>query len=142
MSAAAIMIGPVILFKNQRALPSLDLYLRLIQYFLIMVLPFLSFLLWNNWREITKKRRGYGWIGKFEVINKRASFGFRYLILSPGSKNQIKVNRILFDKTGIGDTILIRRNAFGAIEEVSKVNNFSSRLAKVAAVQRDQPQVK
>ena len=131
ISFAAMLVGPLILYKNQRSIPlSFGHYLLLMRYFLIIVLPLLSFLIWANWRESLKRTRGYKWIGKFEVINKQTSLAFRYLLLSPGNGNRIKVDRDLFERTRAGDFIVIRRDALGNIEEINKVNNFPKRLAR------------
>jgi hypothetical protein len=69
-------------------------------------------------------------VGKFEVVKKRTSFVFRYLLLAPGNGNKIRVNRNFFDKTRVGDFILIRRDALGSVEQINKTKNFSSRLAR------------
>jgi hypothetical protein len=45
----------------------------------------------------------------------------------------LRVDKDLFEKTRVGDFIQIRRDSLGSIEEVSKVNNFSSRLASAEA---------
>jgi hypothetical protein len=132
ITVAAVLVGPLIMYKYHRSVPfSLDYYLQLTQYFLIFVIPFVAFLLWVNWRQSIKRSRGYGWLGKFEVINKRASFPFCYLQLAPGSSNSLKVNRGLFEKIRVGDFILVRRDAFGNIEEISKTHKFSDLLPKV-----------
>jgi hypothetical protein len=130
----ASLVGPLILYKHQRPVSfSRDYYLRLIEYCFVTVVPFVAFLVWVNWRALTKRKRGYGWVGKFEVINKRSTFGFHFLDLAPGVNNQVKVKRGLFEKTYLGDFVLIRRDIFGVIEEISKINNVSGRLAKVRA---------
>jgi hypothetical protein len=131
ITIAAVLIEPlVIMHKHQRSFPfSFNDYLELAIYFLLIVVPFVAFLFWVNWREATKRRRGYGWVGKFEVIKKRSLFVFHYLLLSPGTKNRIKVNQRLFDRTKVGDFVEVRRDIFGGIEAVSKIKNFSSRLS-------------
>jgi hypothetical protein len=130
ITIAAVLIEPlVIMHKHQRSFPfSLNDYLELAAYFLLIVVPFVAFLFWVNWRETTKRKRGYGWVGKFEVIKKRSLFVFHYLLLAPGSKNRIKVNQHLFNRTRVGDFVEIRRDLFGGVEAVNKINNFSSRL--------------
>lgn len=136
ITVAAVLIEPlVIMYKHQRSVPfSLDYYLELAEYFLLIVVPFVAFLFWANWRESTKRRRGYGWVGKFEVIKKRSLFAFHYLFLAPGSKNKIKVNQHLFERTRVGDFVEIRRDALGGIEAVSRINNFSGRLARAKSL--------
>jgi hypothetical protein len=132
IAAVAILIGPLILYKNERTVTfSINQYLQLSEYFVIIVVPFVSFLIWANLRELTKRRRGYVLVGKFEVINKRSAFGFHFLHLTPGNNNQVRVKRVLFEKTNPGDFILIRRDAFGSIEEITRINNVSGRLAKI-----------
>jgi hypothetical protein len=134
ISGIAILIGPLILYKHQRSIPfSFSHYLRLTEFFLIIIVPFIAFLIWTNWRELTKRSEGYNWVGKFEVINKRSTFAFHYFILDPGINNQLKVDKELFDKTRIGDFILIRRDIFGRIEKIDRINNFSNRLGKTGA---------
>ncbi len=133
ITLVAVLIEPLIMYKHQRSVPlSFDYYLRLVGYFVAIVVPFVLFLLWINWRESLKRSRGYGWVGKFEVIDKQSSFVFCYLLLSPGIKNTLKVNRAVFHKIRIGDVVQIRRDALGSLEEISRVNNFSSRVAKAA----------
>jgi hypothetical protein len=126
----AVMIGPLIIYKNQRSVPfSLDYYLKLSQYFLIIVIPFVALLLWINWRESVKRNRGYSWIGKFEVVDKRSILAFCYIQLA-NVNTTLKVKRSLFDKIRIGDYILIRRDSLGNIEEIKKANILITRLAR------------
>jgi hypothetical protein len=133
ITVLAILIEPlVIMYKHQRSVPiSLDYYMELTAYFLFIVIPFVGLLFWLNRRERTKQKRGYGWVGKFEVIEKQSLVLIHYLLLAPGTKNKVKVNWNLFEKTRVGDFILIRRDALGGIDEIIKVNNFSSRLSKI-----------
>jgi hypothetical protein len=128
---SAVLIGPLIIYKYQRsALFSLNYYFRLLEYCFLIVVPFISFLLWHIWREVIKRNSGYSWIGKFEVLEKK-SFVFYYLLLAPGN-SKVKVERSLFERIHIGNFILIRRDALGGIEEIRKVNHLSSRLSKTA----------
>jgi|SRR6478736_6547098 len=129
---AAVLIEPLLFMsKYKRSVPfSFSYYTELIAYFLLIAFPFIGLLIWINRRELEKRSRGYGWIGKFEVIKKSSLFLFRYLLLTPGSGNKIRVSRNLFDKTRVGDFILIRRDALGSVEEISKTKNFSGRLAR------------
>jgi hypothetical protein len=132
ITVIAALIGPLIFYKHQTSVSfSLDYYIRLIEYFFVTVTPFVAFLIWANWRAATMRKRGYGWVGKFEVINKRSTFPFHYFLLAPGNNNQIRVSRTLFEKISLGDFILIRRDVFGVIEKISKINNVSGRLARV-----------
>ena len=131
MTVVGVLIEPLIMYGRQRTVPSSPhFYLQRIEYLSCMVIPFFAFLFWMNWRESEKRTRGYGWIGKFEVIGKRSSLLFCSLLLAPGSDHRLKVDRSLFDKTRIGDFILIQRNSFGNIESVTRAKNFSRRLAK------------
>jgi len=133
---AAVLIEPLILYKNQRSVPfSLHYYLQVTGYCLAIAVPFVALLLWLNWRESTKRRRGYVWLGKFEVVDKRASFLLHFLLLTPGSANKIRVDRGLFEKTRVGDFMLIRRDAMGKIEDIRRISNFSNRLAKTGLKQ-------
>ncbi len=121
------------MYKKQKSVPiSFEYYLQLIEYFIIIAVPFVAFLLWVNWRELIKRRKGYGWVGKFEVIGKRSSFLFCYLLLMPDRNHKLKVDRSFFEKTRIGDFIQVKRDTFENIEEVSRVKNISNRLAGFA----------
>lgn len=128
----AILIGPLALYRYQRTISlSLGYYLHLIEYCVLMVVPFASILFWVNWRETTKQKRGYVWLGKFEVIHKYSLFfSIFYLRLTPGNI-KIKVSRGIFEKISVGNFILIRRNSLGTVEEVKKISNLSKRLSKV-----------
>jgi hypothetical protein len=132
ITVAAVLIEPLLFMsKYKRSVPfSFSYYVELIEYFFLIAIPFIALLIWINMRESTKRSRGYGWVGKFEVIKKKSLFLFRYLLLAPGNGNKIRVSRNLFDKTRVGDFILVRRDALGGVEEVSKTKNFSGRLAR------------
>jgi len=132
ITAVAVLIEPLLFMsKYQSSVPfSFSYYMELFEYFLLIAFPFVALLIWVNRRESAKRSRGYGWVGKFEVIKKRSSFLFRYLLLAPGDSNKIKVNRHLFDKTRVGDFVLVRRDALGSVEEISKTKKFSGRLAR------------
>ncbi len=137
---AAVLIGPLIIYKRQRAVHfTFDYYWELVEYFLFITIPFITFLIWTNWRESIKRERGYGWFGKFKVIQKRSSLGFHYLMLAPGDRNKIRVNGTLFEKINVGNFILIRRNSLGGVEDVSKVNNLHTRLNKTGRFQKSAP---
>jgi hypothetical protein len=132
ITAMAALIEPLIMYKRIGAVPfSFRSYILLAEYFLILIVPFVAFLLWINWRESVKRKRGYGWVGKFNVIDKQSALTFFYLFLEPGINNKLKVNRALFEKISVGDSVLIRRDSLGSIEEISKVDTFSSRIARV-----------
>lgn len=127
----AVLAGPLVVYVRQRSVPSsLTNYVQLVEYCFLVVAPFVLFLLWLNWRESTKRKSGYNWIGKFKVTNKQSSFVGCYLYLSPGN-SKLKVERSLYEKTRPGNFILIRRDALGNIEEIRKVNSRSSRLTKI-----------
>ncbi|HTE33634.1 MAG TPA: hypothetical protein VK666_24805 [Chryseolinea sp.] len=131
LTLIAVLVEPLIMYKHIRTVPfSFAFYLQLLEYSVLVAVPFISFLLWLNWREAIKRSRGYSWVGKFEVTNKRSSFLSCYLLLAPGN-SKLKVGRTLFDKTHIGNFILIRRDSLGKIEEVRKLNNLSSRLTRI-----------
>jgi len=124
----AVLVEPLIMYKYQRSVAfSFNNYLRLMEYCFLIAVPFIAFFVWLNWRESVKRSRGYGWLGKFEVIKKKSWFVFHYLQLAPGD-SKLKVEGDLFEKIRVGNIILIRRDALGKIEEVRKVNNLSNRL--------------
>lgn len=132
MTVVVVLIEPLIMYRRQRSIPfSLEYYVKLIEYLTFIIVPFIAFLYWINRRELIKQSRGYGWVGKFEVIGKQSSFIRKYLLLKPGDGHKLKVQRSLFEKTRIGDFIVIRRDALGNIEEVTKSKNLSRRLARV-----------
>jgi hypothetical protein len=97
ITVAAVLIEPlVIIYKHQRlGTFSFHYYVQLTEYFLLVVVPFVAFLFWVNWRELTKRKNGYGWVGKFEVISKRSLFVFHYLLLKPGVNNKVKLDQII-----------------------------------------------
>jgi hypothetical protein len=132
ITVVAVLIEPLLFMsKYQRAAPfSFNYYMQLVEYFLLIAFPFVALLIWVNRRESIKRSRGYDWVGKFEVIKKQSSFVFRYLQLTPGSDNKVRVSKYFFDKTRVGDFILIRRDALGSVKEIRKTKNLSSRLAK------------
>jgi hypothetical protein len=131
MVTLAVLIEPIIMYGRYRTFPfSLDKYLQVMVYLLLVIVPFVAFLFWANWRETIKQSRGYGWMGTFEVTRKQLSFSLCYLFLTPGENHKVKVERKLFDKIRIGDFVQIRRDAFGSLEEVAKIKNFSSHIVK------------
>jgi hypothetical protein len=131
ITIVVVLIGPLIMYRHYRGVPfSLDYYLRVIGYLLCIYVPLIAFLFWSSHQESIKRKRGYSWVGKFEVMAKQTSFVFCYFVLAPGSDHKIKVSRSLFDKIRVGDFIMIRRDALGKIEEVSRVNNLSARLSR------------
>ena len=124
----AVSIEPLMLYKYRRSIDfSFNSYLGLMEYCFLIAVPFISLFIWLNWRESVKRSRGYGWVGKFQVVNKKSWFVFYYLQLAPGD-SKLKVDRALFEKTRVGNTILIRRDALGSIEDIRKVNNLPNRL--------------
>ena len=127
-----VLIEPLIMmYKNQRlAQFTFPYYFQLIEYLLLIVVPFLVFLFWVNWRDWIKRKSGYVWLGKFEVISKRSTFVFAYLLLAPGIDNKVKVSQTLFQNIRVGDFVEIRRDALGGIEEITRVKDISIRLAK------------
>ena len=130
ITCVAVLFGPLILYKYQRSISlSFDNYLQLIEYCVLLVVPFAAILFWVNWRESTKQKRGYVWLGKFEVIHKRSLLALCYLQLTPGNI-KIHVSRNLFEKISVGNFILIRRNSLGTIEEIKKIVNLSNSLSK------------
>lgn|SRR6478609_6327322 len=129
--AAGVLVEPVAMYKYNRSIPfTLHYYFQTVKYSLLVAVPFGAFIFWANWRELKKRSKGYEWVGKFEVVDKKTRLTFCYLYLNPGDKSKIRVHRSLFEKTRIGDFIVIRRDVFGSLEAISKVKNLPSRLAK------------
>jgi hypothetical protein len=143
MAVLVVLIEPIIMYGRYRSFPlSIDKYLQVITYLSLLMVPFVTFLFWVNWRETVKQRRGYGWTGNFEVTSKQLSFfSFCFLFLEPGDNHKVKVDRKLFDKIRIGDFVQVRRDAFGSVEEVAKIKNFSNHIIKArtkrAALSKD-----
>lgn len=130
--AAAALVGPLFVYRNIRSLPfSLTDYLQQIHYFLYITVPLGCILFWVNWRESVKRKKRYYWVGKFEVVDKSAKFCSCYLNLSPGEGNKLKVDQSLYNKTHIGDYVIIRRDALGRIDEVRRVKDVVNRLTRV-----------
>lgn len=139
---AVFFIEPLIMYKYHRSIPfTLDYYLRQIKYFSFIIIPLGILLLWTNWREKVKQTRGYSWMGKFQVLDKQTSMLSYYLLLTPGYQNKIKVSRILFNKTRVGDMITINRNALGKVEQIKKLNGIKQRLKLAETKRTQQPSV-
>jgi hypothetical protein len=125
---------PLFVYRNVRTAPlTLSGYLEQIEYFLFVGVPLGLLLIWANWREAVKRRKGYCWVGKFEVIGKSKSFLTCHLNLFPGEGNRLRVDRGLYHETHIGDCIIIRRDALGGIGEVRRVKDVLNRLSKAQA---------
>lgn len=142
MSVAAMLLGPLLLFKYSKGVAfSTPYYLQHVAYFSLVTLPFTFFLVWSYRREAIKQSSGYRWVGKFEVLDKQSSLTYLYLVLSPGTNNKVKVERSLFEKTRIGDFIIILRDALGNVEEIKRVNRFSNQLKTVRSYSRKKVRV-
>lgn len=127
----AVLIEPLLIYKyNKWVSFSFSYYMKTASYFAVFIVPFVLIMLWINWREEIKKSRGYGWIGKFEVVEKRSSLTAHYLLVAPGEHNELKVSRIFFDKIRVGDFIQVKRDALWNIEDVSKISSLAMRLSK------------
>lgn len=134
ISIGAVLIEPFVVYKKFRHIPfTRTYYLDQVKYFVLIILPFVLVYLWANWRESTKRSRGYYWMGKFEVIQKQKSFLSCYLLLTPGKENKLKVNRSFFNKVHEGDRIIIRRDALGNIERTTQVKDFAARLRRLSS---------
>lgn len=130
ITLAVALVEPLLMYKRLKvATFSLEYYLQLFEYCLLIIVPFVLFLFWLNRREELKLKRGYDWVGKFEVIRKQVALVFCYLHVRPGN-SKLRVERTLFDSVRTGDYIMIRRDALGGVEEIKKVNNFPSRLTR------------
>jgi hypothetical protein len=128
---AALLLEPLIVYKHHRIESfSLEFYLNQLGFFSLLFVPLSGFIFWKGWLEHLKKNRGYGWIGKFEVRDKRASLISYYLLLSPGHGNKVRINRRLFYQTRAGDFVTVTRDALGNIKEVKKLNGIKARLTK------------
>lgn len=126
-----VLIEPLVMYKRQRLAPfTMDYYVQQIEYFLCVFVPFFLFLVWSHRRESLNRKKGYRWVGKFQITRKRSSLLSHYLVLTPGEKNNLKVNFRLYDKVHVGDFILVRRDSLGRIYEISITNNLSKRLIR------------
>jgi len=131
ISLAAILVAPLIVYKNDHHNPfTQSYYLQQIKYFLLVGIPYAMYYFWTRWLQRVKRNRGYGWVGKFEVIRKRSSILFCYLVLAPGTANRLKVSRSLFDSIREGDFVMIYKDALGKIERVTRVKDFAARLSR------------
>jgi hypothetical protein len=129
--AVAALVEPLlVLSKVKRMDFSFHYYLEQLEYFMWFAIPAGLFLAHVYKKESMKRNKGYYWLGKFEVIGKQSSLLSDYLQLAPGRGHKLKVERSLFDKTKIGDFIVIRRDALGGLDEVRRVNNLLARVAK------------
>jgi hypothetical protein len=124
---AALVEPFLVLSKVKKMNFSIQAYLEQLEYFLFFAFPVGLFLAYVHWKESVKRQRGFCWVGKFQVVDKKLSRLSCHLILTPDNKHKLKVDRRLFDKTRIGDFIIIRRDALGGIGEVRRVNNLLSR---------------
>ncbi|MEJ1240978.1 hypothetical protein WBG78_22720 [Chryseolinea sp. T2] len=126
---AAVLIEPIVVYNKLRHTPfTQGYYIGQAKYFLLLSLPVLGFFVWIRWRESLKRSRGYCWVGRFEVQKKHASFLSCHLMLSPGRRNRVKVNRTFFNKVNEGDTVIVRRNSLGEIERMIRITNLAARL--------------
>lgn len=142
ISIAAVLIEPFVIYKNRHTPFTLSFYVEQIQYFLWIGIPYALYYFWNNWQASVKRSRGYRWVGKFEVIRKRSSFFFCYLILAPGKANTVMINRSLFSKIREGDFVMIHKDALGKIEQVIRVKDFATRLTRIRSKPSDPDQPK
>jgi hypothetical protein len=121
---AALVEPFLILSKVKPTNVSVHDYLEQLEYFALFAFPVGLLLAYVHWKESIKRHRGYCWIGKFQVKDKKLSRLSCYLTLTPGQEHRLKVDRNLFDKTKVGDFIIVRRDALGVIDEVKRVNNL------------------
>lgn len=130
LTLLALLIGPVIVLKNHRGIsPSLDNYIRLIGYCCFIALPLFGWILWLQWRESIKLTRGYVWLGKFKVVEKMQSWWNCYLVVDPGH-TKLCVDRDLFKKTNLGNTVIICRNSLGQLEYIRRLNHQPKHAAR------------
>lgn len=129
--AVAALIEPFLMYRRSKQVAfSFHFYWQQLEYFTLFALPFGLFLIWVYWKESEKKALGYCWVGKFRVIDKKSSWLNCYLILAPNETHKLKVNRDLFNKTQIGDSVVVRRDALGGIDEVKRITNVLSRVSR------------
>jgi len=136
ITVAVVLIEPLIMYKHYRhVIPfSQSYYLHQVKYALWVGVPYSIFRLWSRWRGTEKRRRGYRWVGKFEVISKHSFFLLYFLTLSPGEGNRIRVDGAFFQKVRVGDFIIIRRDALGTLEKVINVRRFTTSLTRTKAI--------
>lgn len=119
----------LMLRRNRQANLTGNFYWHQVEYFLLIAMPFVLILFWIYWREAIKRKRGYCWVGKFKVLDKQQSFFRCYLVLWPNQRHKLVVHRSLFNKTRVGDFIIVRRDALGQVEEFRHVYNVLARVA-------------
>ncbi len=127
---AIISIAPFLPMKYYNPAPmTFDTYITKVIIAGAIVLPIEAALLWfSQIRSEINRRKGYDWIGKFEVLEKKAYLHRFYFRLQPGSSHKIKVSRSLYESTRIGDFILIRRNALGDTKETVRLSGIRHRI--------------
>jgi hypothetical protein len=128
---AVLLEGFIVYGLKRLSLFSVSYYLQLIQHIAIVIVPFVGFLLWTNGRELIKRSRGFVWVGKFEVVGKQEKLIGGMLLLTPGDHHALKVQRSVFNRISVGDYIQVRRDAFGKVVEILKIEKFSRKLARV-----------
>ena len=74
-------------------------------------------------RPYLNKRKGFYWRGSFIVVEKESSFGFHYLILHPGNNHRIRVKRKVYRAVRERDRILLERTCLGDIIKISKTSS-------------------
>jgi hypothetical protein len=126
--AVVVLVEPLMMYKHYwRIMPfSLSYYFHQAKYAFFVAIPVSLFQFLYNWLEGLKHKRGYCWVGKFEVVNKYSLFMFCFLALTPGRDHRVKVDRKLFRKVRVGDSVVIRRDALGKLEKVIRVRRFST----------------
>lgn len=128
---AIALAEPLLVYKYYRhSIPfTWSFYWHQLSLFLILIFVIGFYQIWISRKNLIKLRRGYCWLGKFEVTAKE-KFIVCYLTLTPGEHNKIRVTRKFYNEIKTGDVILVRKDIWGVTEEVTKLKKFSTHLAR------------
>lgn len=121
-----ISIEPIVMMEYRKLMfISLAEYFNEVLFFSKIIIPVEVLVLWfPRLRHMIVQRRGFDWIGRFEVVGKVTSFRCRYITLSPGHFHRIKADASLYHKTNIGDYLIVRRNVLGDVKEVVRSSHL------------------
>ncbi|NOT75744.1 MAG: hypothetical protein HOP08_12530 [Cyclobacteriaceae bacterium] len=138
LSLLIIAYGPIQWMKHKGViLFSWDNYFHLVLLAAALIIPLETLVLWfPQIRLILIQKKGFDWIGKFEVIDKEFLLGFHYLVVHPGTAHKLKVDADVYHKIKIGDDLLVRRNALGDVKEAVRVPNMHRRVMRCVTAER------
>jgi hypothetical protein len=124
----SVVIAPFITMRRSHVmLTSLEIYFHQVIFFAgalaVIMLPLLWLMQFKPYFEI---KDGHYYTGKFEIINKKQFLGYCFLSLFPGKRNWIKVSQKVF--YSIGETIELKRSAFGSINSIKKITSIRQRI--------------